>query len=160
MAVKPIPDGQNTIIPHLVVKGAAQAIEFYKKAFGAVELGRMPMPDGKTLMHAHLTIGPAHLFLVDDMPGMGPCAAPTPSGTSPVTLHLYVEDVDTFCKKAEAAGAKMLMPPMDMFWGDRYAKLSDPFGHQWSFATHKDDPTPEEMKKRAEAMFAQMGKGK
>jgi uncharacterized glyoxalase superfamily protein PhnB len=158
--VKHVPEGQHTLTPHLAVRGGPQAIDFYKKAFGAVELGRSPMPDGKTLMHAHLKIGDSHLFLADEMPGMGGCHAPREPGESPVTLHLYVEDVDAVFNRAVAAGAKVKMPLADAFWGDRYGQLTDPFGHVWSVATHKEDLTPEEMKKRADAMFAQMGSGK
>ncbi len=142
-----------------MVRGAAQAIEFYKKAFGAVELGRAPMPDGKTLMHADLKIGDSHLLLVDEFPDMG-CYAPRQPGATSVTLHLFVEDADAVFNRAVAAGAKVTMPLGDMFWGDRYGKLIDPFGHEWSVATHKEDLTPEEMRKRQEAMFAQMGKEK
>jgi uncharacterized glyoxalase superfamily protein PhnB len=141
--VKPIPEGFHSLTPHIVVRGAAQAIEFYKKAFGAVEIRRAPMPDGKALMHADIKIGDSHLMLVDEMPGMG-----------------FVEDVDAVMKRAEAAGAKVTKPPMDMFWGDRYGALTDPFGHDWSVATHKEDVTPEEMKKRGDALFAEMAKGK
>ncbi|HEV3022274.1 MAG TPA: VOC family protein [Pirellulales bacterium] len=158
--VKRIPEGQNTIIPHLVVRGAADAIEFYKKAFGAVELGRMPMPDGKTLMHAHLRIGASHLFLVDEMPDMGGCRAPASGAGCPVTLHLYVEDVDAAFNRAVAAGAQVKMPLMDMFWGDRFGKLADPFGYEWSLASHIEDMPPEEMKKRGEAMMEKMGECK
>jgi PhnB protein len=158
--VKPIPEGYHALTPHIVVRGAAEAIEFYKKAFGAVELRRSAMPDGKTLMHADLKIGDSHLLLVDEMPGMSGCHAPREGGGTSVTLHLFVEDVDAVFNRAVAAGAKVTMPVADMFWGDRYGKLVDPFGHDWSIATHKEDLTPEEMKKRGEALFAQMGKGK
>ena len=157
--VKSIPEGMPTIVPHLTVRGAAQAIEFYKKAFGANELMRMAMPDGKTLMHAHLTIGDSHLMLVDEFPTMGG-KAPTTLGGASVTIHLNVEDCDAAFQQAVAAGAQAKMPPMDMFWGDRFAKVTDPFGHEWSISTHKEDVSPEEMKKRGEAMFAKMGQGK
>jgi uncharacterized glyoxalase superfamily protein PhnB len=157
--VKPIPEGFHSLTPHIVVRGAAQAIEFYKKAFGAVEVRRSPMPDGKTLMHADLKIGDSHLLLVDEMPGMGVHAPREPGATS-VTLHLFVEDVDAVFNRAVAAGAQVTMPVSDMFWGDRYGQLTDPFGHGWSIATHKEDLSPEEMKKRGDAMFAQMGKEK
>jgi PhnB protein len=158
--LKPVPEGYHSLTPHIVVRGAAEAIEFYKKAFGAVELRRSPMPDGKTLMHADLKIGDSHLLLVDEMPGMGGCHAPRPGEGNTVTLHLFVEDVDAVFDRAVGAGAKATMPPADMFWGDRYGKLIDPFGHEWSIATHKEDLSQEEMKKRAEAMFAKMGMGK
>ena len=153
--VKPIPEGQGAIVPHLAVRGAAEAIEFYKKAFGAVELMRMPTPGGK-LGHAHLKIGDSHLFLADEFPGMGSCQAPATLGGTTVSIHLNVEDIDATFQKAVAAGAKPLMPPMDMFWGDRFGKVSDPFGHEWSMATHKEDLSPEEMKRRADEAFAQM----
>ena len=157
--VKPIPEGLHTITPHLVVRGAAQAIEFYKKAFGAVEIGRAPMPDGKTLMHADLKIGDSRLFLVDDMPGMSGCPSTGELAATAVSFHLYVEDVDAVFNRAVAAGAKVVMPVADMFWGDRFGKLTDPFGFQWSVATHKEDLTPQEMEQRQKAAFAQMGRG-
>jgi uncharacterized glyoxalase superfamily protein PhnB len=148
--VRPVPSGFHTLTPHLVVKGASQAIEFYKKAFGAEELVRMPGPDGKSIMHADLKIGDSHLFLVDEAPQMG-CRGPQSIGATPVTIHMYVEDVDAAFGKAVAAGAQVSMPLADMFWGDRYGVLTDPFGHSWSLATHKADPTPEEIRKGAEA---------
>jgi uncharacterized glyoxalase superfamily protein PhnB len=138
------------------VRGAAQAIEFYKKAFGAEELTRMPSPDGRTVMHAELQIGDSILFLADEFPEMG-ARSPKALGGSPVTIHLYVADVDAVFNRAIQAGATAQMPPTDMFWGDRYGKLTDPFGHVWSVATHTEDVPPEEMAKRAQAAFAQMG---
>jgi PhnB protein len=150
--VKPIPSGFHTLTPHLIVKGASQAIEFYKKAFGAEEIVRMPGPDGKSVMHADLKIGDSHLFLVDEFPEMG-CRGPQSVGATAVTIHMYVEDVDEAFGKAVAAGAQVRMPLEDMFWGDRYGKLADPFGHEWSLATHKEDLTPEEIGKRAPAAF-------
>ncbi|BBU27647.1 glyoxalase/bleomycin resistance protein/dioxygenase superfamily protein [Caballeronia pedi] len=143
-AVKPIPEGMHTLTPHLVCAGAADAIEFYKRAFGAVELGRLPGPDGK-LMHAMVKIGDSTLMLVDEFPQFG-SVGPKELKGSPVTIHLYVEDVDATVKQAESAGAKVTMPVADMFWGDRYGRLEDPFGHQWSVATHVRDVAPEEMK--------------
>ncbi|SPB18292.1 glyoxalase [Caballeronia novacaledonica] len=143
-AVKPIPEGMHSLTPHLVCAGAAEAIEFYKRAFGAVELGRMPGPDGK-LMHALVKIGDSMLMLVDEFPQYGSVGPQALKG-SPVTIHLYVEDADATVKQAESAGAKVTMPVADMFWGDRYGRLEDPFGHQWSVATHTRDVTPEEMK--------------
>jgi PhnB protein len=151
--IKAIPDGYHTLTPHLVVKGASQAIEFYKKAFGAEELGRMPGPDGKSLMHAELQIGDSRLFLVDEFPEMD-CRGPQTIGGTPVTIHIYVEDVDTAFSKAVAAGAQVRMPLADMFWGDRYGVLADPFGHAWSLATHKEDLTPEEIATRAQGAFS------
>jgi uncharacterized glyoxalase superfamily protein PhnB len=148
---KAIPDGYNTLIPHLVIKGASQAIEFYKRAFGATELGRMPFPDkdGSTKIgHAELQIGDSKLFLADEFPEHGSTG---PNGSSPVTIHLYVDDTDATFNTAVEAGAKAAMPPADRFWGDRYAKVVDPFGHHWSIATHKEDLTPEQMKERMAA---------
>jgi PhnB protein len=147
---KSIPSGFHTLTPHLVVKGASQAIEFYKKAFGAEEIGRMPSPDGKSLLHVDLKIGDSHFFLVDEFPEMD-CRGPQSIGGTPVTIHIYVEDVDAAFGKAVAAGAKVRMPLADMFWGDRYGVVTDPFGHAWSMATHKEDLTPEEIRKRAQA---------
>jgi len=148
--VKPIPTGMHTLTPHLVVKEANQAIEFYKKAFGAEEIGRLTAPDGKSIMHADLKIGDSHVFLVDEFPQMD-CRGPQSIGGTPVTIHMYVEDVDAAFGKAVAAGAKVRMPLSDMFWGDRYGVLTDPFGHSWSMATHREDLTPEEIGQRAGA---------
>ena len=148
--IKPIPDGFHTLTPHLVVKGASQAIEFYKKAFGAEELGRLTGPNGNSVMHADLKIGDSHIFLVDEFPEMD-CRGPQSIGGTPVTIHMYVEDVDAAFDKAVAAGATEQMPVADMFWGDRYGVLTDPFGHSWSLASHKEDLTPEEIAKRAQA---------
>lgn len=142
-SVKPIPEGMHSLTPHLVCDGAAAAIEFYKKAFGAVEQGRLPGPDGR-LMHAMLRIGDSPLMLVDEWPDMG-AVGPKKLNGSPVTIHLYVPDVDATYAQAVAAGAQPTMPVTDMFWGDRYGVLKDPFGHQWSIATHKQDLTPEQI---------------
>jgi len=152
--VKPIPSGFHTLTPHLVVKGASKAIEFYKKAFGAQEIGRMSGPDGKSILHADLKIGDSHVFLVDEMPEMG-CRGPESTGGTPVTIHMYVEDVDAAFGKAVAAGATVRMPLADMFWGDRYGVLTDPFGHAWSLASHKEDLTPEEIRKGAQSACAE-----
>jgi uncharacterized glyoxalase superfamily protein PhnB len=154
--VKPIPEGFHTLTPHLVVKGASEAIEFYKKAFGAKEVGRMPGPDGKSIMHADIVIGDSHLMLVDEFPDMG-CLGPQTVGGSPVTIHIYVEDVDAFFKQALAAGAEVKMPLSDMFWGDRYGMVTDPFGHTWSIASHKEDLTLEEIGKRSQSAFEMKG---
>ena len=143
--VKPIPDGMHSLTPHLVVDGAAEAIEFYKKAFNAVEEVRMPGPGGR-LIHASVRIGDSALMLVDEFPDMG-AIGPLKLQGSPVTIHLFVPDVDATVKQAVAAGAKVTMPVADMFWGDRYGQLEDPFGHRWSVATHTRDMTPEEMHK-------------
>ena len=138
-----IPDGMHSVTPHLVCAGAAEAIEFYKKAFAATEGGRLPGPQGK-LMHAMIRICGSAVMLVDEMPEWGAFGPKALKG-SPVTIHLYVENVDAFVKRAVDAGAKITMPLADMFWGDRYGKLEDPFGHHWSVATHLRDLTPQEI---------------
>lgn len=145
--VKPVPDGMHTVTPHLICAGAADAIEFYKKAFKAVEMERMGGPQGK-LIHALIRIGDSAVMLVDEFPDWGSFGPKSLKG-SPVTIHLYVEDVDAMVKRAVAAGAKITMPLEDTFWGDRYCKLEDPFGHQWSVATHVRDVSPEEMQQAA-----------
>ena len=146
--VKPIPDGMHTVTPHLICAGAADAIEFYKKAFNAVEMGQMAGPQGK-LLHGLIRIGDSKVMLVDEFPDWGAFGPKSLKG-SPVTIHLYVEDVDAFVSRAAAAGAKITMPLQDMFWGDRYCKLEDPFGHQWSVATHVRDVSPAEMQEAAQ----------
>ena len=147
--VKAIPDGMHSITPHLVCRDAAAAIEFYKKAFGAIELFRLPMPDGK-IMHACVLIGDSQLFLFDEMPAMGAFGPQDPKG-SPVTIHLQVQDADASFARAVAAGAAVTMPLADMFWGDRYGQLRDPFGHRWSVATHVRDLSPEQIRDAASA---------
>lgn len=144
--VKPVPDGYHTVTPMLAIRGAAAAIEFYKKALGAEELFRMPGP-GDAVLHAELRIGDSIVMLGDEAPEMGSPAPPSLGGT-PVSLMLYVPDVDASFARATAAGCTALMPPTDMFWGDRFGKLQDPFGHQWAMATHKEDVPPEEMARR------------
>lgn len=148
--VKPIPDGMHSVTPHLVCAGAAEAIEFYKKAFGAVELSRLPGPGGK-LMHAMIRIGDSAVMLVDEFPDWGSFGPKSLKG-SPVTIHLQVEDVDAVVRQATAAGAKITMPVEDMFWGDRYGVLEDPFGHHWSVATHVRDVSMEEMQQAMQKM--------
>lgn len=150
--VKPIPEGYHTITPSLVCRNAAKAIEFYKQVFGAQEQMRMPGPGGK-IMHCELKIGDSMLFLSDEFPEMG-AVAPESSGGRSSYLFLYVEDVDAVFNRAVTVGARVEMPVMDMFWGDRYGKITDPFGHQWGVATHKEDVTPEELKRRSEAFSA------
>lgn len=150
-SVQPIPPGMHTVTPHLICAGAADAIEFYKKAFDATELSRMPGPDGK-VMHASIRIGDSVIMLNDEMPDWGTLGPKSLRG-SPVTVHLYVENADEFFNQAVRAGAKVTMPIADMFWGDRYGKVEDPFGHQWSIGTHVRDVSPEEMEKA----MAQMG---
>ena len=148
--VKPIPDGSHSVTPHLVCAGAADAIEFYKKAFNAVETLRLPGPQGK-LMHAEVRIGDSAVMLVDESPEWGMLGPKSLKGSS-VTIHLYVEDVDAFVARAVAAGAKITMPIADMFWGDRYGTLEDPFGHRWSVGTHIRDVSPEEMQQAMQNM--------
>ena len=140
--VKPIPEGMCAVTPHLVCAGAADAIEFYKKAFAAVETARLPDPQGK-IAHAMIRIGDANVMLVDEFPEMGSLSPKALKG-SPVTLHLYVENVDATVERAVKAGAKITMPVADMFWGDRYGRLVDPFGHHWSVATHIREVSMEE----------------
>jgi len=141
--VKPIPEGMHSLTPLLTCAGAADAIDFYKKAFNAVEVSRLPGPKGK-LMHASLRIGNSTLMLTDEFPEWGGLGPKLLKG-SPVTVHLYVENVDAAVEQAVAAGAKITMPLADMFWGDRYAQLEDPFGHRWSVATHTRDLSPAEI---------------
>jgi len=145
-SAKPIPEGYHTVSPSLVIKNAAAAIEFYKKAFGAKERGRMPGPDGR-LMHAELQIGDSVVMICDEMPEYGTRSPQTLGGT-PVSLFLYVPDVDASFQQAIAVGATSTMPVADMFWGDRFGKLADPYGHEWSLATHKEDLTHEEIERR------------
>jgi len=150
-ATNPIPQGYHTITPALTCRDAAKAIDFYKKAFGAQELMRMPSPDGK-VSHAELKIGDSVVFVSDEFPGMS--AAPASTATPAYYLFLYVKDADATYNQAVSAGAKATMPPQDMFWGDRFGKVTDPFGHQWGIATHVEDVAPEEIGKRAQAFFA------
>jgi PhnB protein len=152
--VKPIPEGQHSVTPYLVVRGAAQAIDLYKKAFGAVEKGSMPGPEGK-IVHAELQIGDAFIYLSDEMPG-GNTRSPQSLGGCSCAIHIYVDDADAVFNQAVAAGCKVSMPMMDAFWGDRYGKVTDPFGHEWSIATHKEDLTMEEMARRGATAMAQM----
>ncbi|MGA7917886.1 MAG: VOC family protein [Candidatus Acidiferrales bacterium] len=148
--VKAIPEGYHSISPLLTCKNAAQAIEFYKKAFNAEEVMRMPSPDGK-ISHAELRIGDSIIFLNDEMGPVG-----TSTGTPRMQLFLYVEDADKTFNSALGAGAKVEMALENQFWGDRYGKLTDPFGHQWGIATHVEDVAPAEISKRAAAFFAKM----
>jgi uncharacterized glyoxalase superfamily protein PhnB len=139
----------HSVTPHLVCDGAAAAIDFYKRAFGATEVGRLPGPDGR-LMHGHVTIGDSAVMLVDENPKFGMFGPRSLKGT-PVTIHLYVEDADAFVERAVAAGAKVVMPLADMPWGDRYGVVEDPYGHHWSIATHQRDVPPEELSRAMEA---------
>jgi uncharacterized glyoxalase superfamily protein PhnB len=152
-----IPQGMHSVTPHLVCAGAAKAIEFYKQAFGAEEGARLPGPDGR-LMHATVKIGDSQVMLVDEMPEWGALGPKSLKG-SPVTIHLYVDDVDAVVARAVKAGAKVTMPVADQFWGDRYGKLEDPFGHHWSVATHVRDVSMEEAQKAMREMEKAMKKG-
>lgn len=147
MAVKPVPDGYHTVTPYLIIKDAANALEFYKKAFGATEIMRLPGPDGK-VGHAEIKIGDSPIMLADECPEM---QGPHSLGGTPVSILLYVEDVDALAKRALAAGATVRRPVQDQFYGDRMGTFVDPFGHVWSIATHKEDVAPEEMNKRMQA---------
>ena len=149
-AVKPIPEGMHSLTPHLICAGAADAIKFYTEAFGAIEQFRLPGPEGK-LMHACVKIGDSMLMLVDEMAGCSMLGPRSLKG-SPVAIHLYVPNVDAVVAQAEAAGARVTMPAADMFWGDRFAQLEDPFGHRWSVATHQRDVPMEEMQKAVREM--------
>jgi len=151
--VKPIPDGHHTVAPYLAIKNAVGALEFYKKAFGATETYKLIVPDGR-LGHAELRLGDSLIMLSDEFPEFGG-KAPEALGGSPVSIHLYVEDVDAFVKRAVAAGAREVKPVADQFYGDRAGQLEDPYGHLWWVATHKEDVAPEEMQKRVRALFAQ-----
>lgn len=147
--VKPVPEGYHSVTPYLTVKGAAKAIEFYKQAFGAKEIFRMPQPDGK-IGHAEIQIGDSRIMLADEFPERN-IRGPESLGGTPVMIHLYVNDVDTVAKRAVAAGAKEIRPVQDQFYGDRSGMFADPFGHQWNISTHVEDLSAEEIGKRAAA---------
>jgi PhnB protein len=147
---KPIPDDYRGATPYLCVNGAARALDFYKQAFGAREVMRMPHPDGR-IGHAEIRIGDAPIMLADEFPEMD-FRSPTSLGGTPVNLFIYVADVDRVVSQAESAGAKVTRPVADQFYGDRVGVLKDPFGHSWSFATHIEDVSPEELKRRAAEM--------
>ena len=149
---RPIPEGMHSVTPHLICEGAAAAIEFYKKAFNATELTRLPGPDNK-VMHASIRIGDSTVMLVDDAPNSGMLGPKALKGSA-VYIHLYVEDVDAIAAQAVAAGAKLIVPVSDMFWGDRYGQLEDPFGHHWSVATHVRDVSPDDIRKAMNDMSA------
>ena len=153
--VKPIPEGHHTVTPYLVLNDTTRAIEFYKRAFNATERVRMDAPNGK-IGHAELQIGDSLIMLGDEMPGSS-ARSPQSLGGTCVGIFLYVKDVDTAFQKALDAGARVEQPLQDMFWGDRYGKLTDPFGHSWSIATHKEDVAPAEMQKRMQVAMAKMG---
>lgn len=149
--VKSIPEGFHTLTPHITVKDAAQALDFYKAAFGAEEVVRMPGPGGK-VMHAEIRIGDSRMLLNEEFPEME-VKGPTAFGGSPVTLHLYVEDADALLKQAADAGAKITMPVQDTFWGDRYGRLEDPFGHQWAIATRVREMSFQDMREASRKAF-------
>lgn len=151
MAVKAIPDGFHAITPYLIIKGAAAAIDFYKRAFGATELMRLEGPNG-TIGHAEILLGNSPVMLADEHPPMG-YTGPQHYGGSPVSLMFYVEDVDAMFDRAVSAGAKVKQPVKDQFYGDRTGTLEDPFGHVWSLGTHKEDLSPEEINRRHEEMM-------
>ena len=153
--VKKIPDGYHSITPILIVKDGLKAIEYYKKVFGAIDKGTMMMPDNKSVAHAELMIGDSKIMLSDEFPGMK-SLSPTTIGGTPVSLYLYIEDVDKTFNLAVAEGGKSLFPVQDRFYGDRHGTIQDPFGHIWSIATHIKDLTKEEMKKAAEEAFSKM----
>ena len=147
--VSPIPEGYNSITPYLIVRGAAKAIDYYKSVFGATEVFRMDGPDGK-VGHAELKIGDSRIMLADENPSMGAgYASATSIGASPVSLYLYIPDVDRVVERAVAAGAKLLKPVQDQFYGDRSGFIQDPFGHLWGVATHVEDVAPQELEERA-----------
>jgi len=156
MSVKPIPDGYHSITPYLTVRDAARAIEFYKQAFGAKERGLMKGPDGK-VMHAELMIGDSIIMLADEFPEFG-SLSPESTGGAGMGLHIYLDGVDAAFDQAVKAGAQVEMPVMDQFWGDRYGKLKDPFGHKWSIATHTKDLSMDEMKQGMDEAMANMQK--
>lgn len=153
MAVKPIPDGYHTATPYLIIKNAGAALDFYRRAFGAVELMRLVVPTGE-VGHAEIRIGNSVIMLADEMPNMG-FRSPSALGGSPVNILLYLENVDERFKQAVDAGAKVVRPLQDQFYGDRSATLEDPFGHVWTVATHIEDVSPEEINRRAEAFMKQ-----
>ena len=150
--LKAVPEGNRTVAPYLAIKDAARALDFYAKAFGATETYRLTLPDGR-VGHAEIRLGDSLLMLSDEFPEFGG-KAPQTLGGSPVSIHLYVEDVDAFVARAVAAGARAVKPVMDQFYGDRSGQLEDPFGHLWWVATHKEDVPPSEMDKRVRALFA------
>ncbi len=153
--VKAVPEGMHTITPHLVVRKAIEAIDFYRKALGAEIRGVHKTPDGR-VMHAELMIGNSILFLSDEFPGMGSCASPqTLNGTS-ITLNVYTNNVDQLFKQAESAGAAVIMPLQNMFWGDRYGQLKDPYGHTWALAQHLEDVPRDELERRGREAFEHM----
>ena len=152
----PIPDGFTSVTPHLVINGCDKALDFYEKAFGAEILARSPGPDGR-MWHAEMRIGDAIIMMADEFPEMSKTSrAPATAGATTVIIHIYCADTDALFARAVKAGATVAMPPMDMFWGDRYSQVTDPFGHSWAIATHVEDLTPEQMQKRGQEAMAAM----
>jgi PhnB protein len=156
MAAKPIPEGYHALTPYLAVDDASKAIDFYKEAFGAQEVFRMPGPDGR-IGHAELQIGDSKLMLSDPFPQSSTRPPSELDGKTSASIFMYVEDVDAAFEQATRAGATVTMPLEDMFWGDRFGSVSDPFGHVWSLATHKEDVSPEDMEERSKTAMAGMG---
>ncbi|KIO48853.1 VOC family protein [Nitrosospira sp. NpAV] len=154
MTTKPIPDDYHAVTPYLLIKGAAEAIEFYKRAFGATELLKVALPDGK-IGHTEIKIGDSRIMMADDCGTEGAFRNPQSSGGTSVGLHLYVENVDALFARAVDAGAKVVRPVQDQFYGDRMGTLQDPFGHIWFIATHKEDVSPDEIRRRAESACKQ-----
>jgi uncharacterized glyoxalase superfamily protein PhnB len=154
--VTPVPDDFRTITPHLVVRGVAAAVDFYRRAFGAEELYRNLAPDGVSIMHSELLLGDSRFFVNDEFPEHGVLAPSADTGTG-ITLHLYVPDVDAFYQRAVAAGVQVIFPLRDCFWGDRYCIFRDPFGHRWSVASRIEDLAPQEINRRATEQLT--GKG-
>lgn len=154
MTVRPIPEGYHSVTPYLMINGAANAIEFYRRAFGATESFKLEAPGGK-VGHAEIQIGDSRIMMADDCGGESPFRNPQSTGGSPVGLHLYVEDVDAVFTQAVSAGATVIKPVQDQFYGDRTGALKDPFGHIWFLATHKEELSPDEIKQRAETIFRQ-----
>jgi len=153
---KAIPDGYHTVTASLTLKDGAAAIDFYQRAFGAREIMRVASPDGK-IMHAEIQVGDSRIMLADEYPGMG-CVSPVSAGHATSSLYLYVPDVDAAFARAVGAGAKVVMPVTDMFWGDRFAAVDDPSGHRWGLATHVEDPSPAEFERRRQEFFASTAK--
>ena len=152
-SVSPVPEGMHSLTPHITVNNAAKAIEFYTQAFGAKEIDRSTTPNGK-IMHAVLQIGDSRIMLNDEFPEMRAPRAPSGDGGLPFAINFYTEDADDTIQRATAAGAKLTMPAQDMFWGDRYGQIVDPFGYRWAVATRKENLSRDEVNRRAAAMFA------
>jgi len=157
-AIKPVPPGFNTVSAYLIVKNAVEALDFYQRAFGAKPGLRMAGPDGQSTMHAEMRLGNSTVMLTDENPQWN-SKSPQSLGGTPASLHLYVDDVDAVFQRAVEAGCTVRYPVMDTFWGDRYGKLQDPFGHEWGIATHKEDVDEDEMARRAQEFFASMAQG-